>query len=82
MIAAVCDLDPREEVVEVLQREPITVLPVVNHAGRFIGVIRQAELMAAVEEETSLDIQTMVGADQPADGFSCRRRGRIVREHQ
>ena len=62
VVAAVRDLDPREEVVEILQREPITVLPVVNHAGRFIGVIRQAELMAAVEEETSLDIQTMVGA--------------------
>ena len=62
VVAAVRDLDPREEVVDILQREPITVLPVVNHAGRFIGVIRQAELMAAVEEETSLDIQTMVGA--------------------
>jgi magnesium transporter len=62
IVAAVRDLDPREEVVEVLQREPITVLPVVNHAGRFIGVIRQSELMSAVEEETSLDIQTMVGA--------------------
>jgi len=62
VVAAVRDLDPREEVVEILQREPITVLPVVNHAGRFLGVIRQAELMAAVEEETSLDIQTMVGA--------------------
>lgn len=62
IVAVVHDLDPREEVVETLQREPITVLPVVNHAGRFIGVIRQAELMSAVEEETSLDIQTMVGA--------------------
>jgi magnesium transporter len=62
IVAAVRDLDPREEVVEVLQREPISVLPVVNHAGRFIGVIRQSELMSAVEEETSLDIQTMVGA--------------------
>lgn len=61
VVAAVRDLDPREEVVEILQREPITVLPVVNHAGRFIGVIRQSELMAAVEEESSLDIQTMVG---------------------
>jgi magnesium transporter len=56
------DLDPREEVVEILQREPITVLPVVNQAGRLLGVIRQAKLMAAVEEEASLDIQTMVGA--------------------
>ncbi len=62
IIAAVRDLDPREEVVEVLQREPISVLPVVSHDGRFLGVIRQAELMAAVEEESSLDIQTMVGA--------------------
>jgi len=62
IVAVVRDMDPREEVVEILQREPITVLPVLNHAGRFLGVIRQAELMAAVEEETSLDIQTMVGA--------------------
>jgi magnesium transporter len=62
IVAAVRDTDPREEVVEILQREPITVLPVINHAGRFLGVIRQSELMAAVEEETSLDIQTMVGA--------------------
>jgi magnesium transporter len=62
IVAVVRDTDPREEVVEILQREPITVLPVLNHAGRFLGVIRQAELMTAVEEETSLDIQTMVGA--------------------
>jgi magnesium transporter len=60
--AQVNDLDPREDVVEILQTQPITALPVVNVGGRFIGVIRQAELMAAVEEETSLDIQTMVGA--------------------
>ena len=60
--AVVRDLDPREEVVEILQREPITVLPVVDQAGRLLGVIRQAKLMAAVEEEASLDIQTMVGA--------------------
>ena len=62
IIAQVGDLDPREEVVETLQAQPITTLPVVTLSGRFIGVIRQAELMAAVEEESSLDIQTMVGA--------------------
>jgi magnesium transporter len=60
--AVVRDLDPREEVVDILQREPISVLPVVNQAGRLLGVIRQAKLMAAVEEEASVDIQTMVGA--------------------
>jgi magnesium transporter len=61
-VAVVGDLDPREDVVETLQTHPITALPVINVAGRFVGVIRQAELVAAVEEESSLDIQTMVGA--------------------
>jgi magnesium transporter len=62
VVAVVGDLDPREEVVETLQSNPITALPVINVGGRFIGVIRQAELMTAVEEESSLDILTMVGA--------------------
>ncbi|WP_372662942.1 CBS domain-containing protein, partial [Hydrogenophaga sp.] len=62
VVAFVSDLDPREDVVETLQKHPITALPVVNIGGRFIGVIRQAELMTAVEEETSLDMLTMVGA--------------------
>jgi len=62
VLAVASDLDPREEVVETLQAHPITGLPVVNVNGRFIGVIRHAELVAAVEEESSLDIQTMVGA--------------------
>jgi magnesium transporter len=62
VVAFVSDLDPREDVVEMMQNHPITVLPVVNVSGRFIGVIRQAELMTAVEEETSLDMLTMVGA--------------------
>ncbi len=79
VIAVVNDLDPREEVVEVLQRHPITTLPVVNLGGRLIGVIRQAELVAAVEEESSLDILTMVGAspDERAlssPGFAVRKR--------
>jgi magnesium transporter len=62
VVAFVNALDPREDVVEMLQSQPITTLPVVNVSGRFIGVIRQAELVAAVEEESSLDILTMVGA--------------------
>lgn len=79
IVAQVGDLDPREEVVETLQAHPITTLPVVTLTGRFIGVIRQAELMAAVEEESSLDIQTMVGAspDERAlstPGFAVKKR--------
>lgn len=79
VVAVVGDLDPREEVVEILQSHLVTTLPVVNVSGRFVGVIRQAALVAAVEEETSVDMQTMVGAspDERAlssPGFAVRKR--------
>ena len=70
LLAAVQDLDPREDVVAVLQQHPITELPVVNHDGRFVGAIRQAALMAAVEQESSADIQTMVGASRDERALS------------
>jgi len=70
LIAAVKDLDPREDVVEILQHQPITELPVINHAGRFVGVIRQAALVSAIESETTLDIQTMVGASRDERALS------------
>lgn len=77
--AVVQDIAPREEVVEMLERRAVTALPVINHAGRLVGVIRQSALVAAVQEETSVDIQTMVGASRderalsPA-AFSVRKR--------
>ncbi len=70
LIAAVTDLDPREDVVKILQHQPITELPVVNHSGRFVGVIRQAALVSAIESETSVDIQTMVGASRDERALS------------
>jgi len=56
------DLDPREEVVDILEKSPLNVLPVVSHSGRLMGAIHQAELLSAVQQEASLDLQTMVGA--------------------
>ena len=70
LIAAVTDLDPREDVVKILQHQPITELPVVNHSGRFVGVIRQAALVSAIESETTVDIQTMVGASRDERALS------------
>lgn len=70
VVAAVQELDPREDVVAALQQHPITALPVINHAGRFVGVIRQAALVTALEEEASLDIQTMVGASRDERALS------------
>ncbi len=78
-IAAVADVDPREDVVGALEGRAITELPVVNHEGRFVGVIHQTALLAAVEQETSVDIQTMVGASREERalsraGFAVRKR--------
>jgi len=71
IIAVVDDSVPREEVVEVLEQyEALTELPVIDFSGRLIGVIHQAELVNAMQEETSLDIQTMVGASKDERALS------------
>ena len=69
-VPVVRELDPREEVVDILQRAPISAIPVVSHSGRLSGVIRQAELMTAIQQEASLDLQTMVGASADESALS------------
>lgn len=79
LAAVVHDLDPREDVVATLQQHAFGPVPVINHSGRFVGVVRPAALMTAVQQESSLDLQTMVGASaderalSPA-GFAVRKR--------
>jgi len=68
--AVVKDIDQREDVVTVLQTHPVSVLPVTTDAGRFLGVIRPAELIAAIAQESSSDIQTMVGASADEGALS------------
>jgi magnesium transporter len=70
LLAAAQELDPREDVVDLLQSRPISELPVINHEGRFVGVIHQDTLMSAIEQETSIDIQTMVGASRDERALS------------
>jgi magnesium transporter len=69
-LAVVNDLDPREDVVAVLEQRAIAELPVVAHDGRFVGVIPQAALVSALAQETSVDIQTMVGASRDERALS------------
>lgn len=69
-LAVAKELDPREDVVDILQQQPITELPVIGADGRFLGVIRQAALVSALEQETSVDIQTMVGASRDERALS------------
>ena len=60
----------REEVVAQLETHRVTDLPVVDIAGRLIGIIRYDALMEAVREESSVDILTMVGASRDERALS------------
>ena len=68
--SVVQNLTPREEVVEILEQYKLPVLPVIDINGRLVGVIHQAALLTALQEETSLDIQTMVGASKDERALS------------
>jgi magnesium transporter len=70
VLAAVADTAPREEVVQKIEQQRVPALPVVTVNGRLIGVIHQAALLTAVQEEASLDIQTMVGASRDERALS------------
>ncbi|KPJ94090.1 MAG: hypothetical protein AMJ53_05970 [Gammaproteobacteria bacterium SG8_11] len=69
-VTSVQDIAPREEVLETIERRKLISVPVVDFEGRFIGVIRAPALMSAVQEETSLDIQTMVGVSKDEKALS------------
>ncbi|HEX5636663.1 MAG TPA: magnesium transporter [Gammaproteobacteria bacterium] len=67
---AVQDTAQREDVVEKMQQDSVTDLPVIDYDGHLLGVIRQAKLADAVQQETTLDIQTMVGASRDERALS------------
>lgn len=72
-VAFIQDIAPREEVLEKIEESKLASLPVVDFEGRFIGVIRAPALMSAVQEETSLNIQTMVGVSKDENALSTVR---------
>ncbi len=68
--AAVLDAATKEEVVEKIEQQRVPALPVVSVTGRLVGVIHQAALLTAVQEDATLDIQTMVGASRDERALS------------
>lgn len=70
VVTSVQDVAPREEVVEKLEQYKVSSLPVVDFNGRFIGIIRENKLITALQEEASVDIQTMVGASKDERALS------------
>ena len=64
------DTDPREDVVEKMQQDMTNDLPVIDFDGHLVGFIRQSKLANAVQQESMLDIQTMVGASRDERALS------------
>ncbi len=69
----------QEEVAEAHEEHGLVSLPVVDIEGRIQGVIRYRKLLEVFEQETSADIQSMVGAGKEERalspiGFSVRKR--------
>ncbi len=62
--------DPREEVVAKMEEHKISSLPVVDLEGGLAGVVRYDALVKAVEEEASVDIQTMFGVSKDERALS------------
>jgi len=79
IVSAVFPMDPREDIVEKLERYRLEELPVIDNDGVLLGVIRHSELIDALRETATLDIQTMVGASKDeratsSSWFALRRR--------
>lgn len=60
----------REEVLSEFETRRLPSLPVVDADERLVGVIRQAALVEAAQEEASVDVQTMVGASRDERALS------------
>lgn len=59
---AVPAVTTREAVVDLITRTGAAALPVVDAAGRLLGLVRQRQLARAIEADATVDLQTMVGA--------------------
>ena len=70
IVATVQDITTRDEVLDIIEQHKLASIPVVDFSGKFLGVIRSPALVAAMQEETSLDIQTMVGVSKDENALS------------
>ena len=62
--------DPRDVVVEKFEETDLQELPVVDLDGRVVGIIRHAQLVDALRDTVSVDMQTMVGASKDERALS------------
>ena len=60
----------RDEIDEFFSNSRVIALPVVDYEGRFLGLIRQHNLVRAIKDEALTDMQTMVGVSRDERALS------------
>jgi magnesium transporter len=70
IIATVNPVSPRDEVAEIFERFRLSDLPVVDLDEELVGIIYNTALVEALQEEATVDIQTMVGASKDERALS------------
>lgn len=68
--AYVNPLSPHDEVAELLERDRLADLPVVDLDGVLVGVIQHAALVDTIQSDATADMQTMVGASKDERALS------------
>lgn len=68
--ATVTPMAPKDEVSEILERYKLADLAVIDAEGMLLGAITNATLLQAMQEETTADMQTMVGASRDERALS------------
>ncbi len=63
-------LDPKEDVVQLLEDRKVTTLPVVDLDGKLLGVIRHDALVSAAQQEATEDLLAMFGAGRDERALS------------
>lgn len=62
--------DDKDMVISILEKNPITDLPVIDYEGRLLGIIPYDTLMEANKEDAMGDLLTMVGASKDERALS------------
>ncbi len=70
VLATTTAISTQQEVSELLDRHRMVDLPVIDLDGQLLGVVAHASLMQAVQEDATVDIQTMVGASKDERALS------------
>lgn len=70
LVTALSAMEPRSEIVKQLEQYRLEELPVLDVEGKLLGVIRSEVLRQTVQEDTSADLQAMVGVSREERALS------------